>query len=182
MQLISGSILSHWTMAAPGGPIEIVFSFDTTGSMYGCLEEVRAKLQETIERLFMDIPALKIALIAHGDYCDSAVYVTETVDFTNDVKKLCQFVKKVLPTGGGDYEECYELVLRQCRKNLSWSPGTQRVVVMIGDAIPHPKNDPQNKQKIDWVEEAKLLKKDLVRIYRLNLSALFGFQCVQFTN
>ena len=27
--------------APPGGPIEIVFSFDTTGSMSGCIKEVR---------------------------------------------------------------------------------------------------------------------------------------------
>lgn len=26
--------------APPGGPIEIVFSFDTTGSMSGCIAEV----------------------------------------------------------------------------------------------------------------------------------------------
>ena len=30
----------------PGSPIDIVFSFDTTGSMSGCIAEVRKRVQE----------------------------------------------------------------------------------------------------------------------------------------
>ena len=36
--------------------MEVVISFDTTGSMYGVLEEVRAKVQDLIQRLQGDIP------------------------------------------------------------------------------------------------------------------------------
>ena len=146
----------------PGGPIEIVFSFDTTGSMSGVLGEVRNKVQEVINRLFADIPGLKISVFAHGDYCDSHTYVTKYVDFTNDPKKLCHFVQTVKSTGGGDWEECYELVLRQVRENLSWTPGTQRALVMIGDAIPHDTSYPQNKDKIDWKQETNKLYKEMV--------------------
>ncbi len=82
----------------PGGPMEIVFSFDTTGSMGSCIGEVRNKVTETIARLFADIPGLKIAVFAHGDYCDSHTYVTKYVDFTNNQKKLTDFVQKVSAT------------------------------------------------------------------------------------
>lgn len=119
-------------------------------------------MQEIIQRLFSDIPGLRIAVFAHGDYCDSHNYVTKWVDFSNDQKVLCDFVKNVSGTGGGDYEECYELVLRQVRENLTWTDGTQRSLVMIGDAIPHPKNDSQNKLKIDWKEEVQKLHSDMV--------------------
>ena len=34
-----------------------------------------------------------------------------------------KFVKKVEATGGGDFEECYELVLQEARTKLSWQPG-----------------------------------------------------------
>lgn len=40
----------------PGGLVEVAVSFDTTGSMYGCLEEVRAKIQDLVQRLQGDIP------------------------------------------------------------------------------------------------------------------------------
>ena len=42
----------------PGGLIELAISFDTTGSMYGCLVEVRAKIQDLIQRLQADIPGM----------------------------------------------------------------------------------------------------------------------------
>lgn len=146
----------------PGGPIEIVFSFDTTGSMSGVLGQVREQVQEVINRLFKDIPMLKIAVFAHGDYCDKANYVTKYVDFTNDAKKLCHFVETVKSTGGGDWEECYELVLRQARERLSWTPGTQRSLVMIGDAIPHDTKYAHNKDKIDWKVETSKLYNEMV--------------------
>lgn len=31
-----------------GGPMEIVFSFDTTGSMYPCLTQVRCKVRSSV--------------------------------------------------------------------------------------------------------------------------------------
>ena len=79
----------------PGGPMEVMFSFDTTGSMSGCIAEVKTKVEEIITRLFADIPGLRISVMAHGDYCDKSTYVTKFVDFTNDQKKLTDFVKKV---------------------------------------------------------------------------------------
>jgi len=63
-------------------------------------------------------------VFAHGDYCDKdSTYVTKFIDFTQDTKKLVSFVKNVKGTGGGDFEECYELVLQQARTDLSWTPG-----------------------------------------------------------
>ncbi|KAJ8298642.1 hypothetical protein KUTeg_022702 [Tegillarca granosa] len=53
-----------------------------------------------------------MALVAHGDYCDAGTtYVTKHIDFTTDVSRLCQWVQSVGSTGGGDADECYELVL-----------------------------------------------------------------------
>ena len=149
----------------PGGAIEIVFSFDTTGSMSECLDHVRGQLGQVIERLFADIPGLRISVFAHGDYCDLDCYgyVTKYVDFTNDVAQLCNFVAKVEGTGGGDFEECYELVLRQVREQLSWTPGTQRALVMIGDATPHQADAIQNRDQIDWREESRRLVEEQVR-------------------
>jgi hypothetical protein len=154
--------------ATPMGPapIEIVISFDTTGSMAHLLDEVKNKVQEIIQRLFMDIPSMKICVMAHGDYCDEKVfYLLKKVDFTNDVGSLCQFVKDVGKTGGGDFEECYEWVLNQVRK-LDWTPGTQRSLIMIGDAIPHEPDYHLNKDNLDWKTEADALYNELgVRVY-----------------
>jgi len=153
----------------PGGLLEIVFSFDTTGSMYGYLTEVRGRIKDMVQRLQADIPEIRIAIIAHGDYCDKDNYIVKWIDFGATVPELCDFVENVKVTSGGDTDECYELVLRRVQEVLSWTPGSQRSLVMIGDAPPHEPgyryDDFTN--DIDWREEAEKLKQ-MVDTYFFN--------------
>ena len=143
---------------------EIVFSFDTTGSMYCYLEEVKRQLRDMVRALKRDIPAILIGIFAHGDYCDAGeTYVTKYVDFTNDADRLCAFVRDADETGGGDEPECYELVMREVQEKLSWSTGSQRALVMIGDAPPHESDYPENTRRIDWRKETTALR-DMVRL------------------
>lgn len=88
-----------------GRNVEVVFSFDTTGSMACYLDQVRQKLKETCRRLLRDIQSIRIGLIAHGDYCDYDNYVTKYIDLTSDVDQLVSFAKDVSTTGGGDTPE-----------------------------------------------------------------------------
>ena len=154
----------------PGGFIEIAFSFDTTGSMNSCIGKVREQVVEIITRLLGDVPFLRIAVFAHGDYCDAHKYITKHVDFTRDTDELCKFVKNVQGTGGGDWEECYELVLQEVRTKLSWQPGTQRALVMIGDAVPHEVEyysrgfGKKKRKAIDWKEETRRLHEETVSV------------------
>ncbi|XP_046542555.1 uncharacterized protein LOC124252925 [Haliotis rubra] len=149
----------------PGGLMEIVFSFDTTGSMMSCLEQVRSQIQDMVQRLQADIPGIRIGIFAHGDYCDASNYVVQWIDFGASTPEICKFVKDVKPTGGGDFPEAYEVVLRRCQSVLSWTPGSQRSLVMIGDAIPHEAKDSQNEENIDWKTECRALRDMGVRIY-----------------
>src|SRR5688572_28454907 len=126
--------------------IEVMFSFDTTGSMYPCLTQVRKKVYTSIKQLFKDLPGIKIGVFAHGDYCDSKIYVTKHQALSAKPEPIVKFVEKVKPTYGGDYPEAYELVLHEARK-IGWTPHAKKILVMIGDAIPHtPK---QNPKKLD---------------------------------
>lgn len=61
--------------------------------------QVRRKVSETVKRLKKEIPGIRIAVIAHGDYCDSYTYVTKILDFTQDEAKICSFVENVESTG-----------------------------------------------------------------------------------
>jgi hypothetical protein len=81
----------------PKATKDILFTFDTTGSMYPCLTQVRRNVQEVVRSLFNGIDDLRIAIIAHGDYCDGADYM-RTLDFTNQVEHICHFVATVPPT------------------------------------------------------------------------------------
>ncbi|MCD8485244.1 vWA domain-containing protein [Geitlerinema calcuttense] len=143
--------------------IEVVFSFDTTGSMYPCLTQVRRKVKSTVTRLIEEIPEIRIGIIAHGDYCDrNSTYVTKTLDLSRDIDKICQFIETVEPTGGGDAPECYELVLHEAQ-SLNWTSSATKSFVLIGDDLPHaPK---QNPQQLNWREELEKLSNQEVTVY-----------------
>ncbi|KAI0226627.1 hypothetical protein LSAT2_022916 [Lamellibrachia satsuma] len=143
-------------------PLDLVISIDTTLSMHGVLQEMRAAIDDILQRLFRDAVDLRVAIVAHGDYYDGDdAYVTKCVDFTKDAIELSRFVRTVEGTSGGDWAECYELVLHVMREQLTWRPASQRIVVMLGDSIPHEKNYPLNLQLIDWREEIDKLRDEM---------------------
>jgi hypothetical protein len=142
---------------------EVVFSFDTTGSMYPCLTQVRRKIKNTVTRLIDEIPLIRIGIIAHGDYCDEgSTYVTKIFNLSGDVDAICDFVQNVVPTGGGDAPECYELVLYESQ-SLSWSKSATKSLVLIGDDIPHP--PAHNPKKLNWRKELDKLAEAEITVY-----------------
>src|SRR5438067_7995473 len=143
--------------------VEVAFSFDTTGSMYPCLTQVRRNVKGTVTRLFEEIPGIRIGIIAHGDYCDQrTTYVTRHLPLSDDVDAICRFVETVGPTGGGDAPECYELVLHEARSQ-PWTARATKALVLIGDDVPHP--PAHNPGRLDWRKEAEELTRAGVAIY-----------------
>jgi len=146
---------------------DVVFSFDTTGSMSACLAQVRKQIQTTAKQLLKDIPDLRIGIIAHGDYCDAPPagnYVIRILDLTSDLNEIVQFVQKTPSTYGGDADECYELVLHEARR-MTWRAGVPRVLALIGDANPHGPNYPQNQKRLDWKNELDFLTEANIKVY-----------------
>ncbi|KAH3758226.1 Ubiquitinconjugating enzyme subfamily protein [Pelomyxa schiedti] len=122
--------------ADPENGIDVCFSFDTTGSMYCYLKEVRTQVEETARNLFKMIPQMRISIITHGDFCDDEKAIN-ILDFTNRVEEVCRFIKDAPCTCGGDLPENYEFVLHKAY-DLSWVPNHAKALVLIGDCEPHP--------------------------------------------
>jgi hypothetical protein len=88
--------------------IEVAVSFDTTGSMYPCITQVRREVVEVTKTLFADIPNFRMGVIAHGDYCDEGrTYVIKEHELSSDIASICNFVRNCGNTEGGDSPECY---------------------------------------------------------------------------
>jgi hypothetical protein len=150
-------------MEMTNDPIDVVISFDTTGSMASVLAQVRRKIKQTVERLMGELPDIRIGIIVHGDYCDEqSTYVTRHLDLTQDTVSITDFVEHTPSTGGGDAPECYELVLHEAQEQ-SWRPEAKRVLVMIGDDVPHTPED--NPQHLDWHTEVAALAAQGISIY-----------------
>ena len=147
-----------------GSGTHLVAMFDTTGSMKPAIEQVRQKLRDLVEMMSADILGLKIGLIAHGDYCDGDKCMT-SLDFTDDLEKIMQFINNTPNTGGGDAPECYEFAL-QTAKNLSW-PKEGGSVIIIGDDEPHPVGYQwqQTINQIDWQQEVKEMAEKNIKVF-----------------
>lgn len=163
MDVVAGP--SDGLLLPPGGLFEIVFSFDTTGSMSRVIDEVKGRIQDMIQRLQADIPGIRIGVIAHGDYCDRDVfYLEKHIDLTTNIVQLTDFVNSVDGTGGGDPEECYEYILA-LTKGLNWTPTSRKALVMIGDSVPHEPDYELNVDKINWREATNALAEKGIKIY-----------------
>lgn len=149
--------------------IDVVISWDTTGSMYPALTQVRKEVTRLGKRLFKDIPHLRMAMISHGDYCDGSD-VINIMDFTNDEDRVVDFVQKAPSTFGGDPPEAYELVLNRVR-SLKWRSGKSKVLVLIGDDVPHGPTYPDNKEDLDWRNELGLLLEQGIHVYAVQALA-----------
>lgn len=145
--------------------IDVIFSFDTTGSMYPCLAQVRKRIESSIRVLFNKVDDIRVGIIAHGDYCDAgSSYVIREHELTRDIDSLIKFVRDVGATGGGDSEECYELVLHQAR-GFNWQHARSKALVVIGDDVPHGPSYRMNTKKLDWRNEIDLLLDMGVNVY-----------------
>lgn len=160
------------------GQVEIVFNFDTTGSMYSILGSVRRQIDRTVRDLLLEIPNLRVGIGANGDYGDlyqSAGYDTTHLDLTQNVSLLTNFVNNVKPTYGfGNGGECYELALHRARTAYSWTPEAKKVLVMIGDEIAHKPTWHENKQRLDWREEAQALADQGIHVYSVQCLSRYG--------
>lgn len=153
-------------------PIDIIFSLDNTGSMSPAIAEARRRLLETCDRLFKDIPDLRIGLVTHEDYCDGDDFILK-VPLTSDKMRLQGFIETIRAGGGGDAPECYEYVLYDAQK-YNWRPEAAKVLVMVGDEIPHephyisrryPRYLPKDRNTLGWMTEADKLVDMGVSIY-----------------
>lgn len=93
--------------------MKVIISYDTTGSMFPALNEVKRRLQETIAPLFQSIPDLKLGFIAHGDYHD--FYEPQWSGYTEKADVLSSFVHRIGTTsgygnGGERYEDIFHTV------------------------------------------------------------------------
>lgn len=142
---------------------DVAFCFDSTYSMGPCKAELRKRIKEVVAELLAKVPGMRVAITAHGDYWKQSGFLYKFIDFTADKEQLFNFVNKVGVANGVDTPEAYEYVLRETQQ-LSWDSERCRVLVMIGDSVPHTT---EVFQKIDWRREAKELVSMGVTLYSI---------------
>lgn len=117
--------------------LDVAMMFDTTGSMYPYLKQVRAKLHHMAGEIASAAPNSRMGIIAFGDYGDrNSSYLVTHLPLTAQVRQAQRFINEVAPTGGDDRPEAVEEGLHAAVK-LQWRREGHRVAVLVGDAPPH---------------------------------------------
>ena len=118
-------------------PVDIVFIFDTTGSMG---EEI-ARLKQALEVIHMNIAAaapraeIRFGMVLYRDRGED--YVTRTIPLTSDRKHFQRELNRVQVAGGGDRPEDLQSALKTALKTMEWNRRGIRMGYVITDAPPH---------------------------------------------
>lgn len=175
--IVETPVVSTTSTSVNDKKFDICFAFDTTGSMSGCISQVKQNIQMIVKNLFKNIPNVRISLVAFEDYNFS--YVWKAIDFTNDEGALIHFMTHLdqahCITGkdigfttcisGEGMEECYEYVLHKV-PSLNWSSESIRSLIMVGDAPPHSKERTYN--NLDWRVELGKVRDKGINIYSVH--------------
>lgn len=145
--------------------LDLVISFDDTGSMSSVRRQVRSQIETLVKQLFELIPNLRIGIIIHNDYCDRDL--VQRLELTSDKNKIIDFVNRGSSNGGGDYAEAYAYVLNEML-SFDWQ-AEQKLTIMIGDAPPHEKGarSAGHTEQYDWREISKKLGESIIPIYAI---------------
>lgn len=122
---------------------DIIIAFDVTGSMSSYHHNVKKYAIETVKELFNGNSGLRIGIVAFGDYCDmkgkdNFGNAYQFLDLTDNVTEIVNFIQNVKETSGGDSDEFYEVVIHKLNTEPSWRLLSEKSVLLIADAYPHP--------------------------------------------
>lgn len=135
---------------------DVVFSFDTTGSMGNIINTAKDKAIELINALNDTGINIQYAVISHKDYPHYyningyAASYGSTSDYpykleqsmTNDSSKIQTAINGLSASEGADGPESYTRVFYEsyADTDLGWRPGSKKIYVHFGDNVPHDDN------------------------------------------
>lgn len=116
--------------------LEIVFVFDSTGSMAETIEDTKRTIAQMLLVLRTLVPDARIGLVTYRDLGAREEYLVRQIPLSQDFWRATNFVQFVGAAGGGDTPEAVREGLRTAFAQ-PWRTGARRVVVLAGDAPPH---------------------------------------------
>lgn len=116
--------------------LEIVFAFDSTGSMGPVLRATKERMSRMVKALHALVPDARIGVVTYRDSGQRERYLTRNVPLDRDLYRSLSFLSTVDADGGGDRPEAV-LEALELAINQPWAPRARRVIVLIGDAPAH---------------------------------------------
>jgi hypothetical protein len=135
------------TSADAATPTDVLFLFDTSGSMAGELEEAALEMQSVMTRIDAVVPEVDYGVAEVRDYGGSAYDELAELDvpwrlvtpITSDRTAVNRVISTLSAAGGGDNPEAYGRALWESDTNplVGWRPGARHAIVLVADDVPH---------------------------------------------
>ena len=136
--------------------LDVVFSIDATGSMKNDIDKLKSDLIPVLLEKFKGIEGARFGLLFYRDYGDTFRYMELPVKMYSFTTNLNSFNKnlnalRINGKEGGDVPEAvYEAIYASC-EFYTWREDANRLIILIGDAEPHPTPRNTGKYSKDFV-------------------------------
>jgi hypothetical protein len=115
--------------------LDIVLTFDSTGSMGGEISQVKRQIERIGKTLLRLVPKARISICTYRDA--GSEFVARGLPLTGDLQQLQQFLADVQADEGGDLPEAVHEGLRWSIENNQFRGNARKVILLFGDAPPH---------------------------------------------
>lgn len=166
----------HVTIALPAPrqalnrvPLDVLFIFDTTGSMGEEIDQLKKTLSIIQMNLSETVVAtqLRLGMVLFRDRGDE--YVTHLIPLTSDVEQFRSELDKVTADAGGDTPEDLQAALQVAMQQVEWNQGGIRLAFIITDAPPHLD---YSDQTYTYVKAAADAKKNGIKLFTIGCGDL----------
>lgn len=115
--------------------LDIVITFDSTGSMSGEINEVKRQIERISTTLVKLVPQARISICTYRD--DGDEYVVKGLPLTGDMQAVSKYLAQISAGGGGDTPEAVHEGLYWASRSNQFKPRARKVILLFGDAPPH---------------------------------------------
>lgn len=117
-------------------PIDLAVAIDCTASMSAEIAAAQAGIDDLMRFINAATGGMRVAIVGFRDQQDE--FQLMGWDFTTDPTEARTRLWKLSADGGGDEPEMVYEAMRMAYGKFSWRTEAQEVMVLIGDAPPHP--------------------------------------------
>lgn len=161
-------------LRGPHPRLDLAFCIDTTGSMQGEIDTVKAKVKSMVAKLTsgQPKPRVRVGLVAYRDKGDD--YVTKVFPFSDNIDEVVKHISNLNADGGGDEAEAVDAGMHAALNKLAWDrqKSTAKVLFLIGDAPPHSQVDH------DWKAESREAIANGIRINTIGCAGVENNEAV----
>jgi Mg-chelatase subunit ChlD len=125
--------------------LDVVIVLDCTDSMIGVQVNLRKQCARVWEIVRRYVPSAQIGVVCYRDRKEfdpkEFTWLTEVHPLTSDVAKFKKTVDDLQAIGGGDVPEAVYDGLADAIAKSGWREKSRKIMILIGDAPPHPQDD-----------------------------------------